>query len=129
MFLLLAECGAASTAAVVALDDVDGSLDAGCVVDASATDGGLDAPDAGSSDAEPDAAAGIGPGETCPTGVGCAPGLLCWYVPQTYDFLCTHPCGDEGDCSKFGPACCFAPGGPNPTTVRLCAPIGLGVCD
>lgn len=95
--------------------------DAGSPIDA-----GPDGDDGG--DAESDATLWIGPGEECPTGVGCKPGLDCWFVAQASRFICTHPCSGEAACEdEFGASCCTEPGAQTATTV--CIPESVGTCD
>ncbi|MEK6608449.1 MAG: hypothetical protein AABZ30_12385 [Myxococcota bacterium] len=95
-------------------------------------DGGA-APDAGGGDDrdggidQPPDGAGIGPGDECPSGTGCAAGLQCWFLAEAVRFVCTHPCGDADDCGNFASPCCTEPGQQTSTTV--CIPEKTGACE
>jgi hypothetical protein len=103
----------------------DAALD-GTITREPGADAGADAamPDGGA----PDGATGPGPGETCGQVPDvCAPGLECWLLLQSGQFLCTQPCSDATMCAAYGSdPCCVLPG---PQTLEtVCVPGQYAEC-
>ncbi len=87
-------------------------------------DAGIE-PDAGAFDA---GAGGPGPGEPCgqPPDV-CAPGLECWLLLDSGQYICTQLCSDASECTEYGAdPCCVQPGFQTLDTV--CIPGQFGEC-
>lgn len=89
-----------------------------------------DAPDAGTvADAGPAADAAPGPGEPCgELPWVCAPGLECWLLLESNEYLCTQPCEQPDECSAYGDgACCARPG--FQTLETVCIPGSYAACS
>jgi hypothetical protein len=88
--------------------ELGGPVDRPPLADAGPVDAGL--PDGAPADAGP----APGPGEACaPPPDNCAPGIECWGLVESDEFLCTERCTDAGDCTDPGygdSPCCAIPG-------------------
>jgi hypothetical protein len=101
-------------------------VDAGVPTDA-LVDAGV--PTDASVDAAVDASPPPGPGEVCgPSPDYCAPGLECWYLAVSGEYICTQPCSSPIQCIAYGPgACCVPPG--FQTLETVCVPPGYSECS
>jgi hypothetical protein len=86
-------------------------------------------PDAAITDGGGDASTLPGPGQACGSPPDfCAPGLECWQLLDSNEFICTESCESAAGCGAYGPgACCARPG--FQTLETVCIPGAYSECD